>query len=269
MKINSKTLAVLAAVLVIGMAVFLLLDRTYHFTGGHGKVVDALIARNVAARGGAEAWRAASSLRLSGQMDLGQGMHVPYVIEQKRPGKMCLEFVFDDETAIQCVDGKTGWKLLPFRGRMTPEPMTESELRDIADTANLDGLLFDSAQRGHKVKLLEQVAVDGRDAFKLQVTLPGGAMRWVYIDVETALEVKLEAIRTVAGKERRVETLYSDWQATDGLLIARRQETLTEGDKESHFLTVTSVSVNPPLDDARFLMPAATVDGSQGQSNAP
>ena len=269
MKINSKTLTVLATVLVISTAVFLLLDRTYHFTGGHGKVVDALIARNVAARGGAEAWRAVSSLQLSGQMDLGQGMHVPYVLEQKRPGKMCLEFVFDDETAIQCVEGKTGWKLLPFRGRMVPELMTESELRDIADTADLDGLLFDSAQRGHKVELLEQVPVDGRDAFKLQVTLPGGVMRWVYIDVETGLDVKLEAMRMLGGRERRVETLYSDWQATGGLLIARRQDTWTEGDAEAHFLTVTNVNVNPPLDDARFVMPPTTVGGRQAQSNAP
>ena len=269
MKINSKTLAVLAAVLVIGMGIFLLLDRTYHFTGGHGKVVDALIARNVAARGGAEVWRAVSSRQLSGQMDLGQGMHVPYVLEQKRPDKMCLEFVFDDETAIQCVDGKTGWKLLPFRGQTTPGPMTEQELREMADTTSLDGLLFDSAERGYKVELLGHEPVDGRDTLKLKVTLPGGALRWVYIDAETALDIKLEATRVLGGRERRVETLYSDWQATDGLLIARRQETLTEGDAETHFLTVTSVNVNPPLDDARFLMSTTTVDGRQAQSNAP
>jgi hypothetical protein len=90
----------------------------------------------------------------------------------------------------------------------------------------------------------------------------------VYIDAETALDIKLEATRVLGGRERRVETLYSDWQATDGLLIARRQETLTEGDAEAHFLTVTSVNVNPPLDDARFLM-STTVGGRQAQSNAP
>ena len=89
------------------------------------RIVNALVAQNIEARGGEDVWNALDTLRLTGQMDLGQGMHVPYVMEQKRPGKMCLEFVFDEKTAIQCVDGESGWKLLPFRGRNYPEAMTE------------------------------------------------------------------------------------------------------------------------------------------------
>ena len=81
------------------------------------RIVNALVAQNIEARGGEDVWNALDTLRLTGQMDLGQGMHVPYVMEQKRPDKMCLEFVFDEKTAIQCVDGESGWKLLPFRGR--------------------------------------------------------------------------------------------------------------------------------------------------------
>ena len=250
---QSKTWAVVAAVLALGA--FLVLNSTYHFTGGHGRVVDALIVRNVAARGGADAWQAVDSLRLSGQMDLGQGMHVPYVIEQKRPGKMCLEFVFDEETAIQCVDGETGWKLLPFRGRNKPEAMTEQEQRNMAASAAIDGPLFNSAARGYKVELLGTEVVAGRPALKLQVTLTGGAVRWLYIDEETGLDIKLESTRVIRGQDRLVETFYYDWQETDGLLIPRRQETQTEGDDESHFLTVDGVLSNPTIDDSRFAMP--------------
>lgn len=259
MKKNSKIIFAVVAALIIGALI--VLDNMYHFTGGHGRVVDALIARNVAARGGADAWRSVSSLQLTGQMDLGQGMHVPYLMEQKRPGKMCLEFVFNDEKAIQCVDGKSGWKLLPFRGRMTPEPMTEVELSDMADMADIDGLLFDSAKRGHKIVLLGKESLDGRTALKLQVTLPSGGVRWVYIDEETALEIKLEAMRMISGKERRVVTSYREWLPVEGLLIPRRQETQTEGDKESHFITVERVKVNLPLDDNRFAIPVSTRPG--------
>jgi hypothetical protein len=258
---KSKTLAVVATVLILGA--FLVLNSMYHFTGGHGRIVDALIARNVEARGGADAWQAVDSLQVSGQMDLGQGMHVPYTIEQKRPGKMCFEFVFDDETATQCVDGNSGWKLLPFRGRDVPEAMTEVELRDMANTATLDGLLFNSAERGYKVELVGKETIENRVAIKLQVTLTSGAVRWVYIDDETALDIKFESMRVLRGEERRVETFYSNWQETDGLLIARRQDTQTEGDEESHFLTVGSVSVNPTIDDSRFAMPATSGGVSQ------
>lgn len=257
---KKSSIILVVALLVLGM--FLALDSVYHFTDRQARAVDALIARNVAARGGADAWRGVSSLRLSGQMDLGQGMHVPYVIEQKRPGKMCLEFVFDEQTAIQCVNGKTGWKLLPFRGQRAPEPMTEAEHNEMADTADIDGLLFDSDKRGHKIELLGNESLDGRTAIKLQVTLPSGGVRWIYIDEETALEIKLEAMRKISGKERRVETFYRDWQPAEGLLIAHRQDTRTEGDKESHFLTVDSVKVNPPLDDKRFVMPTSARAGA-------
>jgi hypothetical protein len=221
------------------------------------RLVTSLVERNLDARGGAEAWAAVSSLRLKGQMDLGQDMVVPYVLDQKRPGKMCLEFVFDGETSVQCTDGKTGWKIAPFRGRLKPEPMTEAELRETADSSDLFGLLYNHAARGIAIDVVGQEVVDGRNTVKLQLTLPRGGVRWLYLDAETALEVKLEAVRTIARKEQRVETFYYDWQPVDGLLISRHQETLTEGDPVRHSLTVEEVTVNPPIDDTRFAMPAS------------
>lgn len=258
---QTKVFVAVAAAIAIGTA-FLFADRTFHFTGGHGKVVDGLIARNVAARGGAEAWRAVETLRLEGRMDLGQDVNVPYTLEQKRSNRMCLEFEFDDETATQCVDGDTGWKLLPFMGRPYAEPMTELELHEMAAAANLDGLLFDSDRHGYDVDFVGHEVVDGRNASKLEVTLPGGVVRWVYIDDETALELRLEAIRTLRGRQRLVATRFSDWRDVDGLLIPHRQDTQMEGDDNEHFVTVETVSVNLPISDERFTMPATRGDAS-------
>jgi hypothetical protein len=252
-----KIVLALGAVVALGLVTLFFLDRAGIPITPHDRAVNKLVAQNIAARGGEEAWRAVSSLRLTGQMDIGQGMHVPYVLDQKRPDKMCLEFVFDGETAIQCADGKTGWKIAPFRGRKRPEPMTELELRETADSADLYGLLFDYAARGNELELLGHEPVHGKDAVKLKVTLPQGAVRWLYLDPETGLELKLEAMRPIAGTEKLVETFFYDWQPTDGLLIAHRQETRTVGDEQAHFLTVESVRVNPPIDDARFAMPPA------------
>lgn len=249
LKIHS---AIATAVVLV---VFLGLNSIYHFTGGHGKFIDALIARNIAARGGANVWREVSTLRLSGQMELGKDMHVPYVMEQKRPGKMCLEFLFNKQTAIQCVNGQSGWKVLPFQGRNAPEPMTKSELKEIVDMTEIDGLLFDSAKRGHKITLAGNEKIDGRTVLKLEFILPGGAVRWLYIDEASALEVKLEMTRLRRGKQQLVETYYSDWRETDGLLIPHRQETRAHGETKSNFVTVDSVRVNPPIEDARFIMP--------------
>jgi hypothetical protein len=222
------------------------------------RFVNALVARNIEARGGAKAWEAVSSMRFSGRMDLGQEMVVPYVLEQKRPDKSCFEFVFDGETATQCATGDGGWKLTPYRGRTTAESMTEAEYRETADSADPYGPLYNYAARGSEVDYVGQEQVDGRETFKLKVTQSRGGVRWLYLDAESALEVKLETMRTVSGQERLTQTYYYDWQETDGLLIPHRQETLTVGDTETHFLTVDSVTVNPPLEDTRFAMPAST-----------
>jgi len=262
MKSRTRTLSLVAVALVLGIAAFFFANRAFHFTGGHGKVVDTLIARNVAARGGAEAWRAVDTLHFEGEMDLGQEVYVPYTLEQKRSGKMCLEFEFDDETATQCVDGDAGWKLLPFMGRPYAEPMTEFEVNELAAGVQVDGLLFDSDKRGYDVELVGHEVVDGRNTAKLEVRLPNGIVRWVYLDEETALEVKLEAMRYLRGQQRLVETRFSDWREVDGLLIPHRQDTRMLGDDSEHFVVVESVTVNEPISDSRFAMPANGTSGA-------
>ena len=75
-------------IIVVGLALVLAAGLLIYNsdTMKQARFVDSLVARNIEARGGAEAWDAVSSLRLTGQMDLGQDMVVPYVLEQKRPG---------------------------------------------------------------------------------------------------------------------------------------------------------------------------------------
>lgn len=257
----SRKAITVAVVLVLGLAAAFLIYNSDAMK--NARLVKVLVARNIDARGGAEPWASVTSMRLSGEMDIGQDLVVPYTLEQKRPGKMCLEFEFDDQLSTQCTDGERGWKVAPFMGRDAPELMSEAEFRETADSADLYGLLYDYKERGIDIDLAGRETIGERDTYKLQITLPRGGVRWLYLDAETGLDVKLEAMRTVAGKELRVDTFYYDWQPTDdGLMISRRQETSTEGDKISHFLTVDSVTVNPALEDGRFAPPASMKAGS-------
>jgi hypothetical protein len=191
-----------------------------------------------------------------GEMDLGQGLSVPYTIDQKRPLDMCLEYKFDGRRAVQCVTGDSGWQFLPFLGRNLPQEMATEEARMMADTASIDGFLLDSYERGFKIELLGKEDVAGRPASKLKVTMPGGTVRWIYLDEETGLEVKLEYTRTIGGKQRLVETMYSSWRTEGGLMFPGRQETRTIGDKESQFVTVDRIVINPGIEDKRFKMPS-------------
>ena len=246
----TKKIAIIV-VLVAGLAVL------YYYSPAqvNARLVKDLVEHNIETRGGIEQWKNVKALKLSGQMDVGQGVHLPYVLEQKRPNKMCLKFEFDKQTTVQCSTGKTGWKSVPFRGRAAPELMTAKELRESADSADLYGLLYHYNERGIVIEAQGKVKFNGKEVYKLKITLPRGAVRWLYLDAKTALEVKLESQRMVRGKERLVETVYKDWQDTQGLLISHRQETRTSGDTESHYLTVDKVVLNPEFDDAMFEMP--------------
>ncbi len=242
-----------------------------HIVGAvkQARIINALVDRNIEARGGAEAWKKVSAMKVSGRMDLGKDMSVPYVLEQKRPGKMCFKFEFNKQASTQCINGDQGWKIAPFRGRNYAEPMTKEELREMADSTDPYGLLYNYSKRDTDIELVEHVKVGDRDAIKLKLTMDKGAIRWLYLDAETALELKMEMIRTIARRPRHVETVYSDWQKQGELLIARRQETTTEGDSKAHFLTVESVSVNPLIADARFAMPAVSKTQQVALTKAP
>lgn len=252
---KNKIFGSAAALVVVVTLGYLFLDG--HLSSyGYGSKINGLIERNITAKGGSDTWRNVESLRLSGQMDLGQGLRVPYFIEQKRPGKMCLEYEFDRKMAIQCVDGDSGWRLLPFRGQVTPVAMSSEDALKMSDTASIDSLLFAAAKRGYQIELLGEAEVSGRMTDKLKISMPGGTQRWLYLDKETGLEVKLESRRVLRGEEKMVETLFSDWMQVNGLLIAGRQETRTSGDNQSQFVTVEHVDVNPAIENDRFVIPS-------------
>ena len=260
----SKKVIAIALILVLSMAGAVLVYNSD--TMKNARFVEALVKRNIEARGGAEAWQKVTIMRVTGRMDLGREMSVPYVLEQKRPDKMCFKFEFNKQAATQCVNGNEGWKIAPFRGHDGAERMTKEELREMADSTDPYGLLYNYSKRDTAIELLGHVKVGDRDAIKLKLTMDKGGVRWIYLDAETALELKMEMIRTIARRPRHVETVYSDWHKTDGLLIAHRQETRTEGDPTPHFLNVELVSVNPYIEDAHFAMP--TQAGTRQVANA-
>jgi len=85
-------------------------------------------------------------MRMSGRMDVGKDLQVPFTLQLKRPRQMRLEFLFDGQMVVQAYDGKAGWKRSrTSAGRV--RLMTEEELKGAAGQAELDGLLIDWRRR--------------------------------------------------------------------------------------------------------------------------
>jgi hypothetical protein len=236
-----------------------------------------VVERNLAARGGPAAWHAVQTLSWSGKMEAGgnnqpklniPGMpppaakqptdqiQLPFTLEMQRGRKSRLEIVFNGQTAVQVYDGTQGWKRRPFLNRPGAEPFTPEELSIAANQADLDGTLIDYAAKGTQVDLEGTEAVEGKQAYKLKLTLKSGEVRREWIDAKSFLEVKTEGTpRRLDKKVHAVSVYLRDYHAEAGLQIPHVIETVVDGVPRTEKIYIEKVSVNPPLDAARFAKP--------------
>ncbi len=214
--------------------------------------IEQIISRNIAARGGAATWAQVKSMTMSGQLDLGKGMQAPYLVEMKRGRKVRIEVQFEGQTAVQVYDGKNGWKRRPFLGRKDAEPFTADEMEKAALDADLDGPLIDHAARGTRVELEGEEAIEDHLAWKLKLTLKDGHTRHLWVDKQSALEVKIDGTRRMDGKQRTIETYYRDYRTTQGITLPYLFETAVDGVKSTGKIHVEKFEVNPSLDDSLF-----------------
>jgi hypothetical protein len=253
---------------------------------------DQIVARSVVARGGAPAWSRVQSMTLSGKLDAGRQRHdggmiaasaplsrveararvrqialqqskepakpieLPFTLELARPNQSRLEIPFQGQTAVQVFDGSNGWKLRPFLGRSAPEPFSADEQRAAADQQQLDGPLVNHVAKGTKVALDGTDRVDGRDAYRLKLTLKNGDVRRLWVDAKTFLDVKIEgAPRRMDGRMRRVETSLRDWKPVQGVMVPYLYETTVEAVAGSERIVVEKVALDAALTPSRFVRP--------------
>jgi hypothetical protein len=236
-----------------------------------------VIEKNVAARGGLQAWRAIQTLSMTGKMEAGgnerptlavQGvrsrgaqlpkrpteqMQLPFRLEMKRSRKSRLEIDFRGDTAVQVFDGSNGWKLRPFLNRREVEPFTPDEIKTAATQSDLDGPLVDYVAKGTKVDLEGSEKVDGNDTYRLRLTFKDGHVQRVWVDTKTFLETKIEGTpRHLDGKVHPVEIYYHDYRLVSGVMVPFVTETKVQGVKQAEKIEVEQVAVNPRVEDSRF-----------------
>ena len=223
------------------------------------ETVEEIVAANLEAKGGEEAWMALETGRMSGTMRMGGGaagaIEMPFTVEFKKPHMMRLEFTMQGMTAVQAFDGETGWAIMPFLGKTEPEEMAEDQVKQLKDQADFEGPLVNYKEKGHTVEFMGSEEVDGTPAFKLKVTKANGDVDTLYLDEEYFVEFKIESEREVQGSEKTIATILGDYKEVDGLLFAHSMEMAFDGDETQQVITVNSLELGGELADDRFAMP--------------
>jgi outer membrane lipoprotein-sorting protein len=253
-----------------------------------------IVNKNIAARGGLQAWRAVQSISMEGKLGAGGNqrahlpepmpgkkrtqaiptdqrpkdeLQLPFTLELQRGRKQRFELLFNGKQALQVYDGSNGWKLRPYLNRMEVEPFTTDELKASSMQPDLDGYLVDYASKGIQVAVDGMEKVEDRDTYKLKLTLKNGQALHVWIDARTYLETKIEgAPRRLDGVEHPVEVYYRDYRTVNGLQIPFVLETrvvpiAAQGHSLSNSfppekIAIDKVVVNPKLDASLFTKPA-------------
>lgn len=220
------------------------------------QTLDEVIAKNIAAHGGAEKMKAVKSIKMTGKVIFGGGIEAPATMSFKRPKSVRLEITVQGKSIVQSYDGDTAWAINPFQGSGNPEKMAAEESEDFKENADFDGPLVDYKSKGYEAELIGKEDVEGTEAYKLKLTQKNGNIQYVYIDAQSHLELKITSKRKRQGNEIEIDNYYSDYKTVNGLVLAHTQETKIKGQTVAQY-SLDKIELDVPIEDSIFKMPAA------------
>ena len=255
---------------MVGDAEGMVEDAEEAMAGG-GPTLEEVLESHYEAIGGTDAWASVDSVRFEGTMSMGPGMEAPFSMTMKRPGNIRLEFSFQGMTGIQASDGTTAWMVMPFMGNNDPEEMPDEQAEQLNEQADIEGPLFDWADKGHTLELLGSEKMEGTDVYKLKLTRKNGKVRYQYLDTDYFMIIKQEGKTVVQGQEMDIETAIGDYKEVcletstlvddeqpcegDVLVLPYSIESKPKGAPAGQAITIETVTVNSEVEDGYFAMP--------------
>jgi hypothetical protein len=222
-------------ILLAGLAGLSLPTAT--IAAGPSYTADELVAKNLAARGGADKLRAVRSMQATGKMRFGGGMEAQVRAVTVAPDKARFEFSLQGLTAVNAWDGSEGWAIQPFQGRRDPQKSSRDDSKGLIRAADIGGPLLDWKAKGSRLEYLGTEDIDGTSAHKLRVTFKDGDSQVLFLDPD----------QFIRGQEQVNVTELGEYAQVDGVFFPFEQGQMQ----------VESIELNKPVDAAAFAFPAA------------
>lgn len=175
------------------------------------------------------------------------GQSLTIIVKQKAPNKMRQEvkaggmdqtIIFDGEKGVM----KAADKIIDITGKELEQLKTEATMK----------LLLDSESFGITLSFEGTEKLNGKDAYKIKMTLPSGIRWFTFFDAESGLKVKEQKeMQTQMGLIEQVET-YDNYTEVEGVKYPFK---LTQSfGPQTIEMTVSSVKVNKGLIDDIFVI---------------
>lgn len=214
--------------------------------------VDDIVAKHIAAMGGAEKLAAMKTVMVEASMAAG-GMDIP--VKQTtvtgKGNKNEISIMGNDMIVVMSTEAS--WMQMPamMGGSGSPEDIPADKVKDAVKLViDVAGPLFNYKEKGFKVELLGEEVVEGKKAHHLKISAGNDISMEQWLDTQTFLMVKDKQM--AMGQEQ--ERLLSDYKAVDGVMFSHTQKSQNPMAGEL-VTTINKVTINGAVKDDVFSKP--------------
>jgi len=212
------------------------------FTGiPAGVTVKKVIQAYIDAIGGERALRNVKEMKSVSKMSM-QGMEIEIVQFQKVPDKVKIETkMMGNVMQAQIFDGQRG-KVIMMGQEQIIEGEDAEEFREAA-------VMFPELkmlENTDNLELISMEEVDGKNAYKMNISKPDDMVTVVYFDAKTGLKLK----EVTATPQGTVTIIYEEYKDFDGIKIPVKMKQSVG--PQSFDIETVEVEINKGIDDSEF-----------------
>lgn len=230
---------------------FILLLVIAQYVQAQSQSVDEIIDKHLEARGGKDNILAITSVVMEGMRQV-DGNDIEFVLTKVQGKLSRTDFTFAGKGGYTILTENAGWLFIPMRST-SPEAMTDERIKSSQPELDITGPLLDYGIKGHKVKLMGKDALDGKDTWKLQVTLNTGKEVMYYIDMQSNLIVRTTAsIPGPGGTPLEQVTDFTDYKAVGKVMFPHTVNVIGSG-LMSGSTTFDKIALNREIGEKLYL----------------
>ena len=231
---------------IVLLVIFVLGIVLFQYIQSHS--VDEIIRKYLDARGGLPKLNAIRSIYMEGSRAI-MGSQIPVKVTIVQDKLYRNDFEFNNVPGYSMITPTEGWFFIPKRS-VHAEPISPEQVSAMQLLLDITGPMVDYKTKGHKAELQGKEIVDGKEAYKIKMTLHNNKEILYYIDKETSLLVQAKHMFTNDSSEE-VITNYSDYKLFDGVLFP---QTISNpgNDIMTGTTTFDTIVINKPIDESEY-----------------
>lgn len=211
------------------------------------QTLDEIIDKNTTAMGGKDKLLALNSVSMEGSLSMnGQNLAVKVVQINNKASRIDITVNGLDNFIIQTPD--SGWTFFPVQGQTKPEATPAAVVKENADALDIQSVLLNYKEKGHKVELVGKDDVDGTECFKINVLTKSGMQQTFFIDPSNYYIIKAVTKTKANGQEQEQTQTFGNFKKFDnGYVFPLSLTGFGPGE-----LKITKVDVNTSVDPSIF-----------------